>query len=304
VISCFCLAPLSALAGPSVAVLYPDLNDPYRKVFLEIIRGIETELQQPVKAYLLRSDLTPEAMAKQLKQDRIDVAIALGRAGYVAAKAISGNLPVVIGAVLVAPGKDEEGLSGISLTPDPAILFTRLRELVPQAREVTVIYDPGRKGEEIARARDAAKIQGLAFNALPAADLKLSAALYHKLLMDIKNGAVAIWLPQDSAAMDEQALLPLLLREAWDKSFVVFSSNLDHVRKGALFSLYPDNAGMGRSLAAMARSRLQPQPSRGTTIEPLRDVLMAVNLRTAEHLGLSFAGTALRRFGMTFPPPQ
>lgn len=294
--------PACSALEPTVAVLYPDLGDPYRKVFLEIIRGIETELQRPVKAYLLDDEPTPQSLAIQLKQDGVDVAIALGRAGYAAAKTLSGSLPVVIGAVLVAPGQAEQGLSGISLIPDPAILFTRLRELVPNAREVTVIYDPASKGEEIARARDAAKLHGLNFNALPATDLRLAAAIYHKLLLDLKDGSVAIWLPQDNATMDDQALLPLVLREAWNKSFVVFSSNLDHVRKGALFSLYPDNAGMGRSLGAMARGRVRPQPSRGGAIEPLRDVQIAVNLRTADHLGLNFGGTALRRFGMTFPP--
>lgn len=294
------LAPCWA-GDPRVAVLYPDMDDPYRKVFLDIVRGVESELAQPVKTYVLDRDQQPTGLAEQLKQDRIEVAITLGRAGYAVAKPLSMSLPVVIGAVLLAPGQDESGLPGISLTPDPAILFSRLRDLVPDAREVTVVYDTSRSDEEIVRAQNAAKSQGLVFHALAAADLRQAAALYHKVLLEVKDSSVAVWLPHDNAALDEQALLPQLLREAWDKNFVVFSSNLDHVRKGALFALYPDNVGMGRSLAAMARSRAQVRALPANAIEPLRDVQLAVNLRTAEHLGLSFAATAMRRFGVTFP---
>lgn len=288
---------------PSIAVVYPDVREPYRGVFLDIIRGMEEELGQPVTHYLLsdRQNATDDLIAR-MKNDRIDVVVTLGRAGYAAAKSLSRALPVVVGAVVLPPGRDSQGLSGISLTPDPEVLFTRFKELVPGARDVTVIYDPKQKNGEISRANDAARTRGVTLHALQSTDLRRSAAIYQKVLLDNKNSSIAIWLPQDNAVMDDQALLPMLLREAWEKRFVLFSGNLDHVRKGALFSLYPDNFGMGRSLAIMARSRAQGQSNRAATIEPLRDLLIAVNLRTAEHLGLSFTNSVMRTFGMTFPP--
>ncbi len=285
------------------AVVYPEVREPYLTVFLDIIRGMEEELGQPVTHYRLgdRQDATGDLIAR-MKNDRIDVVITLGQAGYEAAKSLASVLPVVVGAVLLPPGHDSQGLSGISMIPDPEILFVRLRDLVPNAKEVTVIYDPDRKTGEIALARDAAQARGLTLHALQARDLRRSAVLYHKVLQEIEDGSVAIWLLQYNATMDEQALLPLVLREAWNKRFVVFSSSLDHVRKGALFSLYPDNVGLGRSLAAMARSRSRGMVSRSATIEPLRDLLIAVNLRTAEHLGLNFPNSVIRKFGMIFPP--
>lgn len=288
-------------AEPSVAVLYPDLGDPYRKIFLEIIGGIEAELGGPVKPYLLGADHTPAALAGRMKLEGVKVAIALGRAGYAAAKTLAGEFPMVIGAVLVSPDDARQGLSGISLNPDPQILFARLRDLVPGVKNVCVVYDPKHRGD-IELARAAAQAQGLRLEALPAVDLRQSAAVYRQLMGEAEGKSVTIWLSQDHVTMDDQAILPTVLREAWDKSVVVFSSSLDHVRKGALFSLYPDNAGLGRSLAAMARDRARVKPDQVATIEPLRDVLVAVNLRTAEHLGLSFDGAAMRRFGMTFPP--
>lgn len=286
----------------SIAVVYPEVREPFQGVFLEIVHGMEEELGQPVTHYRLtdQPDSTGTLIA-QMKKDGIDVVVTLGRAGYTVAKSISGTIPVVVGAVLLPPGQESQGLSGISLTPDAEILFTRLKELVPIAKEVTVIYDPNRNSGEISRAQDAAQARGLTLHALPAGDSRQSAEIFRKVLLDIKDGSVAIWLPLDNAAMDEQALLPLVLREAWDKSFVVFSSSLDHVRKGALFSLYPDNLGLGRSLAVMARGRAQGLSQHSATIEPLQDVSIAVNLRTAEHLGLRFTNEVSRKFGVTFP---
>ena len=76
------------------------------------------------------------------------------------------------------------------------------------------------------------------------------------------------------------------------------------MRKGALFSLYPDNVGMGRSLAALALQQMQGGPNKTASIKPLRDLLLAVNLRTAEHLGLQFSNQTQREFGLVFPNSQ
>lgn len=285
----------------SLAVVYPDIREPYRGVFQEIVRGMEEELGHAVTLYPLNDQQNAATVIARSKADGIDMVVTLGRVGYAVAKPLSLVLPVVVGAVLLPPGPNSAGLSGISLTPDPEILFARLRELVPKTKGVSVIYDPHRESGEIVRARSVAAEIGMTMHALPASDLRLSAIMYQKVVRQIKDDSVAIWLPRNNAALDEQALLPMVLREAWDRRFVVFSSNLDHVRKGALFALYPNNFGMGRSLAVMARNRVLGLSAPSATIEPLRDLLLAVNIRTAEHLGLHFSHEVARTFGVTFP---
>jgi putative ABC transport system substrate-binding protein len=113
----------------------------------------------------------------------------------------------------------------------------------------------------------------------------------------------ALWVPQDESVLDENSLLPVLLKEAWDRNLVLFSSTPEYVKKGALFSLYPDNTGMGRSLAALALQQAQEPRPKGSALLPLRDLLIAVNLRTAEHLGLRFPGQEMRKFDLVFPTP-
>ena len=138
-------------------------------------------------------------------------------------------------------------------------------------------------------------------NALPAEDLGTAASLYREAMRDNDAHDKAIWLPTDATTTDENVIIPLVLEAAWKRDIVVFSSNPTHVKRGALFSVYPDNKALGQRLAALALQRAG-DPAGGThTIEPLRDLLIAVNLRTADHLGLEYNSQQLSRFHLVFP---
>lgn len=289
--------------APAVAIVYPDVREPYRAVFQEIARGMEQQLGKPVNHYLLSDRQTStDTLVTAMRNDHIDVVVTLGRAGLAVAKPLSAAFPVVIGATLIRPDEAPPGMTGISLTPAPEALFEHLKRLAPNTKEITVIYEPRQTAWEIEHANKAARERGLVLIAQPAENLHGSSDLLRQILVEIKDNSIALWLPRDNAAIDEQTLLPEVLREAWEKNFVVFSSNLDHVRKGALFSLYPDNLGMGRSLANLAVLQLQ-QGGKEDTIKLLNDLLIAVNLRTAEHLGLHFSNQTRREFAMVFPSP-
>ncbi|MCQ8104664.1 hypothetical protein NP590_11150 [Methylomonas sp. SURF-2] len=289
-------------ASPSVAIVYPEVREPYLSVFQEIARGMEQELGRPVGHYLLneKDTASAERLIGTLKNDGIDVVVTLGRAGLAVAKSLSSTFPVVIGATIIRPDEVPQGLAGISLTPAPEAMFDHLKRLVPDIKKVTVIYDPRQTAWEISHAERAAQERGLLLVAQPTESLRDSSEIFRRILMEIKDNSIALWLPRENTAMDEQSLLPEVLREAWEKNFVVFSSNLDHVRKGALFSLYPDNFGMGRSLASLALQQVQAN-GKFESIKLLRDLLIAVNLRTADHLGLRFSNQTRREFAMVFP---
>lgn len=289
--------------GPPVAVVYPDIREPYRGVFLKIIDGIEEGLGATVKQFPLAEGNDTDALEHQLDKENLKAVIALGRGGLLAATQISKKLPVVIGAVLISATPATAGFSGISLTPDPEILFRWLNTLAPTVKRVTVIYNRKESPQSIEHAREAAKLHGLTLNALPAENIREAATLYRNFLNGFAENTEALWLPQDDAVLDESALLPVILKEAWDKNLVVFSSTPEYVKKGVLFSLYPDNVAMGRSLAALTLERLQNNRPNVPTIRPLRDLLIAVNLRTAEHLGLKVTSHWKRKFDLVFPSP-
>ncbi len=290
--------PWGFAAGKRIGVLYPDIREPYRGIFANIVAGVRDSGVGTVEEFILRERTEVGTLDHWLESEAIDVLIALGRRGLDAAREQSSAVPVIAGAVLVGRGPETRGFRGVSLSPDPSRLLETLRGLAPGVRRVSVVFNPDTNQWLIDRAHEAAKALELEFRPYPAADLRAAAERYRMIFDAATLGEDAIWLPQDAATVDERAILPLILRESWNRNIAVLSSNPSHVPRGVLFSLYPDNRAMGESLAKLAIDRGNGVDS----IEPLRDLRVAVNLRTAEHLGLEFSQRRRHHFDLVFPP--
>ena len=284
-----------------IAVIYPDIGEPYRSVFSQIIEGIEGKAGTRVASYPVGANQNALELAAELRQQNVQTVIVLGRNGLKAASNLDRSIGIVVGGVLSVPENEARGMSVFSLAPDPALLFERLRGLMPSVRRVFVVYDPSRNTWLIQLAREAARRQGLELVAQEATDLKAAMRFYQEAMTGADPKRDALWLPQDLVTVDESAVLPYVLHEAWNRALAVFSSNIAHVKRGALFSLYPNNVELGRNLAnsALAQSSSGGQSAR--SIAPLKEVLMAVNVRTAEHLGLGAGSRNKQAFDMVFP---
>jgi putative ABC transport system substrate-binding protein len=197
---------------------------------------------------------------------------------------------------------DGERQLGICLTPDPALLFANLKALLPATRRVIVVYNPQHSDWVLKLAREAARVDGLELAAFEARDLASAARLYETAFASADARRDAVWLPIDPTTVDEATILPIVLREAWNRNVAVFSSSFLHVKRGALFALYPNNMELGRSLGALSTALLAGEAlPRG--VKPLREVHSALNLRTASHIGLAIAPRVQRSFTYLYPEP-
>ncbi|MFP5504732.1 MAG: ABC transporter substrate-binding protein [Gammaproteobacteria bacterium] len=286
-----------------IAVLYPNIGEPYGSVFVSITKGIEAELAAAPVVIPVAEDA--EAVRAQLAAGGFDACIALGRTTLDLLDSLQLDIPVVRGAVLdpnvpiADPGAGAGAPLGISLTPDPAQLLGHLKSLAPTVNRVTVVYSDVQSQALIDRAVAAGGRLGLAVTAHRAEDLSAAAATYKSVIATLGPGD-ALWLPQDPQAVDDKVILPMLLNAAWKQNFILFSSNADHAKRGALYSVYPDNVAMGRRLARLAVLRAA-SPGVAGGMQPLEDLLIAVNLRTAEHLRLNLDPSRVRTFDLTFP---
>ena len=74
------------------------------------------------------------------------------------------------------------------------------------------------------------------------------------------------------------------------------------MKRAALFALYPDYELMGYELADLAikqiKDRTEPQAI------PTRKLKVAVNKRTASHLGLHYSQSQQRNFDIVYPAPR
>ena len=294
-------APARGAGEASLAVVYPDIGEPYREIFEKIIEGIENKAGTPVANYPVRANTDIGALKSSLRRQNAKVVIALGRQGMKTAAALDHGMGMVVGGVLTVPESEARGLPVISLSPDPALLFARLKALMPAARRVFVVYDPGFNAWLMRLAKEAARAQGMELVAYEAQDLRSALRFYQEIFSAADSRRDAIWLPQDPT-VEERSILPLVLQESWNQGMVVFSSNLSHVQRGVLFSLYPDNVALGKSLAGLALGILASGDNGKRGMMPLRDVQIAVNLRTAKHLGLNL-GHQQQSFDMVFPEP-
>ena len=292
-------SPAWAEGEVTIAVIYPDIGEPYREIFAKIIEGIEDKVGTRVANYPLSSDTDIGVLKASLLRQNTKVVIALGRQGMKTATALNNDIGVVVGGVLTVPENEARGQPVISLSPDPALLFARMKALMPAAKRVFVVYDPGFNGWLIKLAKEAARAQGLELVAYEAQDLRSAVRFYQEIFSAAEGHSDVLWLPQDSTTVEESSILPLVLQESWNQGIAVFSSNSSHVRRGVLFSLYPDNVALGRSLAGLAQGILISGENGRRGMMPLRDVQSAVNLRTAKHLGLN--PSLQQGFDTTFP---
>lgn len=287
------LAPIGHAA--TIAVIYPETTGAYSQVFDSIIAGVQQTPGVRVLPRAVGTEAVGSEVQTWLDGEQADAVIALGQRGYKIAKDLAADMPVVVGATLMAP----DGMPGISLAADPEQFLRRLGELTPPIKRVFVVYSERHNGWLVRRAERLAERYGVQLLAFEAADMRMAVKTYLDVLGTVRDPQDAIWLPLDIVAPDK-TVLPLVLEAAWKKRLVVFSDNPSHAEKGALFSLYPDHEGMGRRLANMVlgmaqHGRLSPG------VEPLRDLKIAINLRTASHLGMLYTPTQERDFALVFP---
>lgn len=297
------LAAVEALAaepGRVVAVVYPQLGEPFRQIFAAIIEGIEERLRVSVVSVPVSGSAVPADVGEELRRRDIKVLIGLGRGGMRVAAALSGELAVLVGCVVSVQESEARAFPVHTLAPDPALLLARLKRLMPAARRVHLVYDPRLNAWLVRLAREAARAEGLELVAQEAQDQAGALRLYAQVLASADPVRDALWLPQDPTTVDDGVVLALVLKDGWNRSIAVFSSHLAHVKRGALFSLYPDNVELGRSLATSALRLVGNPRALGAGVSPLRDARAAINIRTAAHLGMDVAA-AQAGFDLVYP---
>lgn len=291
------ILPRVALAADTLAVIYPEAPPPYKQVFDQILDGIEARHPDRLLSYSLEKDFNRKLLLKQLEDDQVDMVVTLGRRGYSLVGDLSGKYPLVSGALPLTPANP---VSGISLIADPDTLFSQLQKLSPTIRRIFVLYTD-KSHWLVDLAQKSAARKGFELRAHSVNNLSGAVRAYEEILAKAQAETDAIWLPLDKVVANETVILPMLLREAWDRRLVLFSSKPSHVKRGTLFSIYPNNRQSGERLAEMVRELYLDDAVPG--VEPSRSQNVGVNLRTAVHLGQEYSPSLIRSFYRTFPQP-
>jgi putative ABC transport system substrate-binding protein len=306
-----------------VAVIYPQTEKPYRRVFDTILAGIESrvgsaklrrffdsEQTSPdtvlngthsktttvaLKRYPLAEGEDPKALKDWLQQQRPATVITLGRSALNVFENTELNLPHVIGALDASP-QTHRG-PDISLQVDPELLFGMLKRLVPRVRRVCMVYNPARHLWIYNLATEAATRHDLQLHAFEVTDIKAAAKTFWRMIQEAQSETDALWLPMDNTILDS-SVVSVIIEQSWYRNIVVFSNNLLHAKMGALFAVFPENHALGIALAEKALQAAEGR--RPQKIEPLRTIKTAVNLRVSEHLGIAIDPAMRREIDLFF----
>ncbi len=299
-LACYCPI-LIAVNDPSYGVLYPVSHGPYQNVFKSVISGVESKLNGYYTSLAISGDTDFSKTNSWLKKNDIRVLVTLGKQGLDLCEGLSTNVHLIAGAILSPPDEGCQIRSGIALAPHPERLFKKLLTMQPEVKTIHVVFNPEFSGWLMRYAKEASKSLGVSLAVHNADSLEQAAKIYREIVSSGLGPDDAIWLPQDPYTVDQKTILPVLLRESWKDMFVVFSSSAAHVKRGVLFGLYPDFQAMGARLGEMALQTSDSNSIKDSPIQPLTDVLIAVNLRTADHLKLNLKKSVREKFDLTFP---
>lgn len=293
----FILATITCIPSyaANLAVLYPESPPPYKQVFEQIISGIQKQHSDKIVRYPLSREFDKTELLSKLKNDNIDMVVTLGRRSFSMIDSIKPLFPFVSGALPLRPGN----ISGVSLITNPKNLFEQLEQLSPSTRKIHVVHTP-HNDWLIDAAKQSTKGKNLKLINYRV-DTIADAVKQYRSIIQSADKQDAIWLPIDRVTANEKVILPLLLRECWEKKIVLFSSKPSHVKRGSLFSLYPNNEASGVRLAKMVQRIYSDSVNPGVVTSESSNV--GVNLRTARHLGLEYSPKVKQTFYLTFPKP-
>ncbi len=290
-----CSVLYAANKKPLIGILYPEVSKKYNYFFKNIIKGIKENTLYNTVTLKTSSDTSNYLLNQWIKHHNIDAIITLGQSSYKLAHSSKHGLPVIAGGLVASPN----GITGISLSGDPEAFFKQLKKIAPKIKRVHIVYNEKNNGWLIKKAIRLTGKYNIGLVTYPATDIHSATIFYKKILKNINSEDDSIWIPLDNIA-PINTLLPMILKESWDKKIIVFSNNLQHTKRGVLFSLYPDHIKSGKRLIDLLNMKLLGQINKPKLLSTI-NLKTAVNARTASHLGLKLQNKSPVPYDQIYP---
>ena len=265
--------------------------------FTEVMRrkGFEPSFERLV----VDSDVTtPEELRTLVSQTDASIILALGTDAAKLVKQAQAEIPSVFSMVsepgqsglLNSGGNGGTPMTGVCLDVPVQDQFSSLLDVVPRAKKIGVIYNPDETQFMVDEARKAANRMNLGLVTYPIH----SEAEVPEGLTALRPRIDALWLVSDRTVLTTQSLQYVFL--------FAFQTNLplmglsDHfVRMGALFAVGPDYRDVGMQSGEFAAQILAGRDPYELPVASPRKVLLSLNLRTAEIIGLRIPDVVVRK---------
>lgn len=271
-----CLAPHPARAA-DVTVLLDGNVAQYREAQTAAKAVIADAQTVDVGAADARAQLERTATAG-------GVVLAIGHKAMLLAQ--TSGATVVFCMVLGPSASTAKNVTGLRLEVAPALQFAFIKRVHPGARRLGMIYDTRTWSAYAKEAVQAASALGLTLVPRPVSDAKE----VRGALSEIAGNIDALWLIPDPSLVNVE-IFNFLLVSTLERKLALFGFFADFTRRGALASVAPDYAEIGKQAAKLA-AELASKPAASRSPLPASQASpggLTINAKTARQLGIDLS---------------
>jgi ABC-type uncharacterized transport system substrate-binding protein len=277
------LTPRVAAAGKVVVLLSGHLP-----AYEEATRGFVAAYPQGATMLSIEDD-DPARVEERVRGLHPEAIVSVGLRATLFTRERFPRTPTVF---CVVPDPDRFGLrgdwiTGVGTDVPPAGQIAALKETVPGATRVGLVYGRNTGAALVRRIRIAAQQAHLTLVEIPIGQLSELPAATHDLAARVD----VLWLPPDPTIATAEGFRTILRWSLTERRpLMVFSESL--VRAGALFAVSPDYAWVGGRAAELVRRIQTGERAGDINVLPLERTRLIVNPATARTLGLHMPSDA------------
>jgi putative ABC transport system substrate-binding protein len=288
------LVPAFSNGPVTIAVVLSREIAPYH----DALRGFKEQIQGPDKKFrfvefnLEISGQTTTELIERIRSKEPALVLSIGSAATSLIASEITDIPVVFSLVLPSRGSKsleelraaQRNVTGATMEIPLSTQFAKIREVLPSARKVGVLFDPEVSGPLVETAGEIAGAQGFDLVALPVS----SENDVVRRMKELEGEVDVLWSVADSTVFTPQGLKHILLSTLRARiPFVGLSPSF--VKAGALLALSCDYQDVGRQSAELAQRIIAGETPGEIRMVVPREVSMSLNLHTARQIQVAIS---------------
>lgn len=287
---------LLAFSGPARAAEVFVIAGKNLAAFAEVIQGFtETVGKIPFQTLNLNEDGNlEETQSQALRQSKSAVALAVGSQAAALIKNGYPGIPMIFCMVFDSHQYRGENITGIGLNVPALAQFQALKSVLPSARRIGVVFDPGQSLALVEDGRQAAAALDLVLaEKTVTSSFEISNAV-KEMIWNIDT----LWVIPDRTVVSKESFR-YMLEASINRKVPILAFSEAFVKGGALLAVAPDYPGIGRQAAGLAKKILGGASPGG--IPPLLPPgQIVLNLNTAKALSISIPPEVLKGVGKIY----
>jgi putative ABC transport system substrate-binding protein len=282
-------APLAASRGSTVAIVTSSRVGPFETASRSIADILRESPRQPeVLTFDLEGERSkgPEVLAA-VRRANADLIVTVGSLATAVVLADPTQRTPLVFSMVLYPRQSEflsdptRSVTGVALDVPVEVQLEYVHRLVPGARRVGVLYHAAETGLVVEAARRVAPAHGLSLVTRTVEQPAGAVTALGELMEEVD----VVWTVADSHVFTPQTTSALILA-ALRRRVPLVGLSTAHVKSGALATLYCDYEDVGRQTGELILRILDGARPEDIPVAAPRKVSLALNLRTAQHLGL------------------